>query len=55
MKHHLITLAFVVLAIVFYAAGTQSGFLALLACGMLAEGMVWMRLLRSRRKQPAHR
>lgn len=51
MKHHLITLAFGVAAIVCYLLGLRSGFIVFAACGLILEGVIWMRVRRGRQRE----
>ena len=51
---HLITVAFVIAAIVAYSASAGAGWVgAFFLVGMLCEGIAWLRILR-RDKSPPH-
>ena len=52
MKHHLITLALLVAAVICYAASWNTGAIALFAIGGVFELAFWLRLIRSS-KSPA--
>ena len=52
MKQHLITVSFLILAIVCYAFGAAGPGTLLLVLGILAEGVFWFRIVRGRRKSP---
>lgn len=45
MNYHLITVAFLLAAGACYAAGFAGGMLALLAVGLVLEGVFWIRLI----------
>ena len=47
MKHHLITLMFLVVAVALYIAGAALPAMLLIALGVVFEGVFWMRLFRS--------
>jgi hypothetical protein len=49
MNYHLITIAFLLAAGASYAAGFAGGMFALLAVGLVLEGIFWIRLIRGRR------
>jgi uncharacterized membrane protein YciS (DUF1049 family) len=49
MNYHLITIAFLVAAGASYAGGLAGGMFALLAIGLVFEGIFWIRLIRERR------
>lgn len=51
MKRHLVTFAFLFLAIVLYTLGAAGPATGLLILGVLAEGTFWIRLMRDGRKQ----
>jgi hypothetical protein len=44
--YHLTTLAFLILALFFYAAGSISGALILFVLGLLCEVIFWLRLFK---------
>lgn len=46
---HLITLAFLIAAIVVAMAGYVSGFVILVVAGLLLEGIFWHRVFRKRK------
>lgn len=50
MKRHIITIAFLVLAIVLYGMGAAGPATGLLVLGVLAEGTFWFRLFGGRKK-----
>jgi hypothetical protein len=49
MKHHLLTAAFLIAAVLCYAAGLRPGALAFAAGGLVLESVFWFRLLKRRR------
>ena len=49
MNYHLITIVFLLAAGASYAAGFAGGMFALLAIGLVLEGIFWIRLIRGRR------
>ena len=51
MKRHVITFAFLVLAIALYSVGAAGPATGLLVLGVLAEGIFWLRVLRGSRKK----
>jgi len=51
VKRHIITIAFLVLAIVFYGMGAAGPATGLLVLGVLAEGTFWFRLFGQRKKK----
>lgn len=50
MNKHLITLLFLLAAVVFYIAGMSRAGAGLLVMGVLSEGIFWVRLFRHSRK-----
>lgn len=51
MKRHIITAAFLVLAIILYSLGAAGPATGLLVLGVLAEGTFWFRLFGNRKKE----
>ncbi len=49
MKRHIVTVLFLVAAIVFYAAGAVGPGTGLLVLGLLAEGTFWYRIFGKRK------
>jgi hypothetical protein len=49
MKHHLITAALLIAAILCYVAGLNSGILVFVAAALVLESVFWFRLLKRRR------
>ena len=50
MKRHIITFAFLLLALALYTVGAAGPATGLLVLGVLAEGTFWFRLFRGGRK-----
>jgi hypothetical protein len=48
---HLVTVAFLIAAVVFAIAGSASGFALFLLIGLLCEGVFWYRLLKKKPKR----
>ncbi len=48
MKHHLVTLVFLLAAVLCAIAGSTSGLLVFAAAGLVLESVFWFRLLRRR-------
>jgi hypothetical protein len=49
MKHHMVTAAFLIAAILCYAAGFEGEMLLFVAAGLVFEGIFWVRVFRRRR------
>lgn len=50
MRRHAITLALLLLAVMFYAIGLAMPATVLIVLGLVAEGAFWLRLVGRRRK-----
>jgi hypothetical protein len=53
MRHHAVTVSFLVAAAALYIVGAALAATILVVLGMLAEGIFWMRLIRGRRSKSA--
>ena len=49
MKHHLVTAAFLVGAVLCYIAGSSAGMIVFAAVGLVLECVFWFRVFRARR------
>ena len=49
MKYHLMTVAFLIAAVLCYVVGSNSGVIVFVAVGLVFESALWFRLIRRRR------